>query len=344
MGNQKTTERPTIGASEAQSVLACYRLGDIESIRTYHGGSSNAPKVRVYCSMGEFLLKRVAPSRADIQAIRQQHQMQQFLRRKGFPVPMLAECIANEQTLLEHGDHLYELMAWAQGDRYSYDVSEATSVGITLASMHGLLEDFVSRAPHRSGFHDRRDVAKAAIEIGQSGTARVRQDCETIAAWLGEARRATRDLWADLPMTVAHGDWHPGNLLLRGGSVIAVIDWESARAEPRVADLANCLLQFSLRRSSRKAPMEWPIEPNMELLKALSRGYNLLSRAPLTDHEIELLPDLTIEALSAEAIVPLFRKGRLREYDAAAVLPWVVNRLHWIRTNRDNLQALLVGT
>ena len=128
---------------------------------------------------------------------------------------------------------------------------------------------------------------------------------------------------------------------MRDGRVVAVIDWESARAEPRVSDLANALLQFSLHRASGTTPAEWPVKPETELLRAIADGYNLLARTPMTNQEIEVVPDLTIEAMSAEAIVPLYRKGRLRDHAATLVLPWVVARLHWIRTNRDLIRDIL---
>ena len=341
MGHNKTQDRPAITASEANAVLQQFRISKIDSVRSYFGGSSNAPKARVYTAQGDYLLKRIAPKRASQDMLRHQHRLQLHLRRNGFSVPQLVTTLKDEETLLECDGHLYELMSWVEGMRFSWCADEARSIGTALASMHDLLEDLALQGPQRPGFHDRRDVARAAMELAGRLPHEAQVHCETVAAWLGEARRATRSCWSSLPMTVNHGDWHPGNLLMRDGRVVAVIDWESARAEPRVSDLANALLQFSLHRASGTTPAEWPVKPETELLRAIADGYNLLARTPMTNQEIEVVPDLTIEAMSAEAIVPLYRKGRLRDHAATLVLPWVVARLHWIRTNRDLIRDIL---
>lgn len=344
MGRQNTQDRPTIAAQEAHAVLSQFRIAQIDSVRSYFGGSSHAPKARVFTSQGEYLLKRIAPRRAAEAAVRQQHRLQVLLRRNGFAVPQLVATIHGDDTLLSWDGHLYELMTWIEGTRFGWSAAEASVVGTALASMHDLLEDAVSKAPQRLGYHDRRDVARAAMDLASRLPSTCHTHCETVAAWLGDARRATREHWSALPITVNHGDWHPGNLLMQAGRVVAVIDWESARPEPRVADLANAILQFSLHRVSGTTPAEWPIAPEEELIRALATGYNLVARTPLSDREIEVIPDLTIEAMSAEAIVPLYRKGRLRDHDASLVLPWVVNRLHWIRTNREVLCQLLASS
>lgn len=49
------------------------------------------------------------------------------------------------------------------------------------------------------------------------------------------------EAWNDLPHTLAHGDFHPLNVIWRGMSVAAVIDWEFAGIRPALFDVANCL-------------------------------------------------------------------------------------------------------
>jgi len=60
---------------------------------------------------------------------------------------------------------------------------------------------------------------------------------------------ALRDRLAghQVPQVVVHGDYWPGNLLLAGGQVCGVIDWECARpAGPPARDLARFVLSYSL--------------------------------------------------------------------------------------------------
>jgi aminoglycoside phosphotransferase (APT) family kinase protein len=54
--------------------------------------------------------------------------------------------------------------------------------------------------------------------------------------------------------TLVHGDYHYGNLLFDGGSVVAVVDWEIARLGDALLDL-GCLAIASLRR-------KYPGDPN----------------------------------------------------------------------------------
>jgi Ser/Thr protein kinase RdoA (MazF antagonist) len=54
---------------------------------------------------------------------------------------------------------------------------------------------------------------------------------------------------ADLPRTVVHGDYGPYNLLLRSGKPPVVVDWELARIDWRLVDLAKCVPYFAQRRS-----------------------------------------------------------------------------------------------
>ena len=58
---------------------------------------------------------------------------------------------------------------------------------------------------------------------------------------------------------VIHGDWHPGNILFRDKpdqSVVAVLDFDSARLEPLMADVANaaCSSPWNCRRGTSRRP------------------------------------------------------------------------------------------
>jgi homoserine kinase type II len=49
------------------------------------------------------------------------------------------------------------------------------------------------------------------------------------------------EAWDDLPHTLNHGDYHPLNVIWRGRSAVAVIDWEFCGIRPALYDAANCL-------------------------------------------------------------------------------------------------------
>ena len=62
----------------------------------------------------------------------------------------------------------------------------------------------------------------------------------------------------DLPGTVIHSDWHPGNMLFRHRKVVAIIDYDSVRRSQRILDVANGTLQFSITAAKRIE--DWPAE------------------------------------------------------------------------------------
>ncbi len=63
----------------------------------------------------------------------------------------------------------------------------------------------------------------------------------------GQIRDILESVWPltqHNPSVLLHGDFWPGNLLWRGGQLVAIIDWEDARTGDPLADLANSRLEI----------------------------------------------------------------------------------------------------
>lgn len=101
------------------------------------------------------------------------------------------------------------------------------------------------------------------------------------------------------PRQLIHNDFAFGNVLLKDGRVVGVLDFEFATHEARGAELAIAL-RLVLSKSSRD-----------RIWQPLLRGY--LSRVPLTHAEIAALPAL---ALHHEAVVLVWWLGRYRSGNA----------------------------
>jgi len=325
---------------EIARVLGSYELGDVESVRPFLAGSSRAPKARVETDTGTYLLKRLAPNRSAPESVRFQHRLIQHLTASGYPV---AEVIRTRDsvTVVAEGDARYELIRWIDGHRYEYVPREAKAAGAAMAGMHELAAGMVDEAPIGRGYHNRRDVARALLELMEKSDADVVKGLRRIASLLQAARRNVREVWPTLPETVVHGDWHPGNLLMGEDRVSGVIDFESARFEPRVTDFANGLLQFSLERRPGTPPTEWPVPCDLALVGSMNAGYQLLARTPISSTEVEVVPDLMIEAMAVESTITIIRKGRIRQMDPASVIPWIADRLTWIDQSRDALATAI---
>ena len=97
---------------------------------------------------------------------------------------------------------------------------------------------------------------------------------ETLGALRDQYKAAARQVdELGLPQwkpQIVHSDWHPGNMLFDRGHVVAVIDFDAARIQPRVVDIANGTLQFSLVTGGRDRVAL--LERKDEKLKGYSGG------------------------------------------------------------------------
>lgn len=125
------------------------------------------------------------------------------------------------------------------------------------------------------------------------------------------------------PRQLIHDDFAFGNVLIRGGRVVGLLDFEFAARDARAAELAIAL-RLVLSKGTRD-----------RIWRPLLRGY--LRCLPLTEAEIEALPTL---ALHHEAVVLVWWLGRYRSGNAdrrsldahisraLALEPWLST--HWI--------------
>jgi homoserine kinase type II len=142
------------------------------------------------------------------------------------------------------------------------------------------------------------------------------------------------------PKQIVHADWHPGNMLFRENRVVAVIDYDSARLQPRVLDIANGALQFSIIGGDEDIS-KWPDYVDESRFKRFLRGYDeamLLSQA-----EIRCIPWLMIEALIAEAVFPIAATGTFGRMEGQAFLQMVQRKVAWMQRNAPRLVELAEG-
>jgi Ser/Thr protein kinase RdoA (MazF antagonist) len=140
------------------------------------------------------------------------------------------------------------------------------------------------------------------------------------AALLARYERAASHQWPELA-GVTHSDYHPGNVLLDGAEVVAIIDFDSARVAPIVSDLANAALQFGLPPVAGSDPSRWEPRFNEHCLRAIVRGYRSV-RKPPKGTSASIAP-LMIQAAIAEVVAPVARKGAFGHIDGRAMLAFV---------------------
>jgi homoserine kinase type II len=346
---QRTGRAARLRGPDIAIVLSHYDIGVIERIREYRRGSRRAPKLRITAAGGEFLLKRRAPGRDDVRRVAYAHALQRRLAEQDYPVARLVPTRGGS-TLVERKARVYELFEFIEGERDDRSPAAAGEAGRRLGELHRHLEDRTDAdAPTSPSFHDAPGLESAIRQIPSVIAAAdpdhragdlERRCAFLIAAYRDAARRVEAEGYRDWPRTTLHGDWHPGNLLYRDGTVVGVLDFDSARLETRAADVANAALQFSLRTTDGD-PAEWPHRLDVERIRALVRGYDETAREPLRHEERNALPWLMIEALVLESTVPIAATGYFAHLPGAVFLELVERTVAWLQPRSRRLLELL---
>ena len=329
-----------LAEDEIFAVLHCFDLTGPIRTRRFTRGSRRSPKAHLTCGDGrELLLKRRAPERSDPSRVAFAHAVQADLVAAG--VPAVAPIAAVDGvTYIEQRGHIYELFPFVSGHRPDRSERTARSAGNMLAIIHQAVspEDYPS-APVGPGYHRVRDVLRLErVLMNRLGTTpqRAQRTAELsrylIRAYADSGRRARAAGYDTSPDAVLHGDWHPGNLLMEEDAIHGIIDFEAARVEPRVVDIANAALQFAHEPIRDPGdPSSWPTNLSVHRVRALIRGYDDLASDPLSSAERATIAWLMIEALIHEALLPVAATGRFADIDGLAFLDLIERRTRWLR-------------
>lgn len=323
---------------ELRAVLSRYDLGAVHSVEPLRKGSRRSPKVLVHAEGGTFVLKRRAPGRDDPRKVAFSHAVQRYLAASDFPLPHLqATRDTGDSAPSLHGA-VYEMFAFLPGGEYEPSVGAAEDAGRLLARFHTLLAAFRTEwDPSHHGYHDNNGVRTslngipASVTKHDSVVGREAELLTTIAVLFDSYDRAAERVdalgYREWPSQIVHADWHPGNMLFLDGQVSGVIDYDSLRWLPPVTDVANGALQFSIIGGDDN-PAEWPDAPDLDRLQAFLRGYQ--SVRPLADGPRAAIPFLMIEALIAEAVLPVAATGYFGRFEGFRFLQMVRRKADWL--------------
>jgi homoserine kinase type II len=343
-----TGQREKFGAEELATVLSHYEVGVIDSIAEFPRGSRKAPKLLIVSERGKFLLKRRARGKDDPFKVAFCHALQMHLAAKQFPLPHLIGTKKDNNSMLQWRGGVYELFEYIPGQSYPQTLESTFDSGRVLGLYHKLLEHFTSEwTPPTGSYHMAPSVDQGLrtipriVQQSMAGS----QNVEPMIAFLHDQYRQAADTVEFLgmdqwPKQIVHADWHPGNMLYRESHVVAVIDYDSARSLPRVLDIANGALQFSIIGGDEDAS-KWPDYVDESRFKRFLRGYDevmLLSQA-----EIRAIPWLMIEALIAEAVFPIAATGTFGRMEGLSFLQMVQRKIGWLNKNADRLIELAEG-
>ena len=340
-------KRETFEAAELAIALSHYDIGVIEKVRDFPRGSRRSPKIIVDSQRGRFLFKRRARGKDDLQKVAFAHHVQLHLAAESFPLPHLIGTRPDNNSMLVLDHHIYELFEYVRGGPYDGSLDATFDSGRILGLYHKLQAGFQSEhVPPKGSYHGSTGIADAigktvrSVPVDEAADAKV---LDGTLAFLSEAYQKCSDDanslgLGDWPLQIVHGDWHPGNMLFADNHVVAVIDYDSARLQQRVIDLANGGLQFSITGGSED-PSKWPDYLDETRLKRFLRAYdsiNVVSKA-----ELQAVPFLMCEAMIAEAVLPIAATGHFGRMDGFPFLQMIERKVKWVLAHTDEIVAVL---
>jgi Ser/Thr protein kinase RdoA (MazF antagonist) len=345
----RTGLRESFTVEELAVVLSHFDIGVIESVTEFPRGSRKAPKLLIVSEQGKFLLKRRAGGKNDPFKVAFCHAIQLYLASKQFPLPHLIGTRKENNSMLQWRNGVYELFEYIPGQGYPQTLESTFDSGRVLALYHKLLEGFKSEwKPPTGSYHQAPQVEQGLRAITTTLPPGLNASPQQIMPVLQFLLQSYSDAAASVerqglenwPRQIVHADWHPGNMLFRENHVVAVIDYDSARLLPRIIDIANGCLQFSILGGDDDVS-KWPDYPDESRFKRFLRGYDevmLLSQA-----EIATIPHLMIEALIAEAVFPIAATGQFGRMDGMAFLSMVMRKVQWLQKSTRMLIELAEG-
>lgn len=353
-GAGSKSDRQTFAADELAIVLSHYDIGVIEKIREFPRGSRKAPKLLIKAERGPFLLKRRALGKDEPEKVAFCHGIQLHLASKQFPLPHLIGTRNTNNSMLRLGEYTYELFEYIQGTPYDQSLEATQDAGKILALMHKLLRSYTydPSAVVNSSYHNAKSVYNACRTIpttlarrfpDQSGEQAKSnaQLVQTLQAFYDDAvQRVEGAGMLDWPAQIVHSDWHPGNMLFRGQRVVAVIDYDTARVHQRIIDIANGALQFSILGGGED-PLSWPEGIDLARFKRFLMGYDSVPDVVLTRAELKVIPWLMIQALIAEAVIPVAKTGMFARMGGAVFLEMVRRKCVWLIEQSNRLVGML---
>ena len=290
-----------------ESVLEAY---GIEANGIESAGGTAGKAWHVNSTRGHYFVRRRGVRTSGSQRVRYDHGLRQHLGDQDFPAfPPISNRIGDR--FLIHEDLTYEVYPWVEGRPYALDLSDKARgpAARILARLHQISASYsapcepvvsqFSAFPVEFEPRPRMDDPVAFLEVidwvlDAYGTPRnqaaIRKARDRVR-WLSEVYDSD---YRDLTWGVIHGDFNCSNLLFHAdGEVAGVFDYDWARREVRLRDIAELIFFFGAQRSASCNYHDiWFLTecPTLDInsIKDVLRCYHL--KSPLMPAEQRALP------------------------------------------------------
>ncbi len=343
------SEREKFGTEELAVVLSHYDIGVISTVKEYARGSRKAPKLLIRSEKGDYLLKRRARGKDDPFKVAFCHAIQLYLAEKQFPLPHLIGTNRDNNSMLQLSSTIYELFEYIRGTGYDNSPEATRDSGRILALYHKLLRDYTPEyEPPTGSYHNSRHIGSSIDQIPgtisrnnlpHNDTRVVIDTLEILRTAYVEAAAKVNEIGLmDWPLQIVHCDWHPGNMLFRNQKVVAVIDYDSARLQQRIVDLANGVLQFSIIGGGDD-PATWPDHVDEGRFERFMHGYDSVDMISVA--ELQTVPWLMVEAMVAESAFHIAATGSFGRIEGFGFLKMIERKVKWVQEHADRLLKLI---
>ncbi|MGE5334368.1 MAG: phosphotransferase enzyme family protein [Nitrososphaerota archaeon] len=332
---------------EASTVLAAWGFSpaQVQVVGVLPGMAGSILRPVVEMSGQRYVLRRQPPDLTDAD-LRFRHAFMTHLRAADLPVPdLLRRPDGTTHAITDDG--VYEIQGWLDGRQFvtedSAGEAELEAAARMLGRLHQTSADFLWQ-PHR--WPEERSaggLASAYIALMRqvaeqpgasagvaNGLLRIADECDERCASAITALAVE----PSPPQLHIHGDYQAHNLRFGATAVSAIYDFDAARWDSRLLELAYSLLYFAgVRWDDAASPTPPLVDDGLDILRA-HRYLGAYGReAPPADGEAPLLPDAL-----ALAFPIVFVNGVAEDlifsddFDEVADDEDVRARLHWADT------------
>lgn len=328
---------------EEQTLIEVMAHYDVGELRQHERISRGCVSDHWWVETGtaSYFLKRRSESFRKPCLVKGQHKLINHLFDIGFPTAKV-KSTRHGMTFIELENEIYELFFYINGDHCEVARPKHWASAVhTLAWYHHAVAEFDHPALH---WPFDRYGSTALVGIVEQ----IRQDWhgqtdESLDMLVAELTEHTEDLiarfeeFSALPELIIHGDYHAGNLIIQGDTVVGVVDFDLAHWCFRAMEVAEALIFFSTERSKRFNSIVYSGFLDLKEVQRFIEIYSATTR--LTKAEIQALPHLvrTIWLCAAldPPLQPLMSVGR-----APQALPEVLILADWARAHADDITGI----
>lgn len=329
---------------ELAAVLRHYALGQLRTAQRSRLGFVNDNWI-VTTERGRFFVKRRHPDLRRPDVILAQHGLIDWLRQRRFPAPKIVSRLAG-QTFLVQGDELYEVHEYIEGQPYDHDrLAHLGEAARCLARYHICVLGFSSRSLRELG--DLYSPGRLKGVLADLNAAWHLDQDPGLAASLLRLEAHAAELaehfvgYDALPHLVIHGDFYAGNLLFAGDQLVGVVDYDKARWQPRVVELAEALIYFASPRPGHLKHLVYPGILRWPPLVHFVQDYSRFIR--LEESEMGALPHY-VRCIWLQVSLTRLLECHPRLPPAARwALQEVLALADWAEANAEDLKQLLLS-